>query len=375
MNSSTRPGSSKRGNGSRRARFDVHDAESRLDLDDRPLRRIFRSGVDVAVDTRPSERAGERPDVDVHAPAVAGARLRQRRGVHAEHRNPPYGARRLMRCRTWIGDYPRPRSASVDESVSRWQPAASSRSSCLERPVDLEEHLLLALGQRRIAHHGGDEVGGIAPLVEDPGTHVERLGRDAQPACDALQDLGRRLAQPSLDLAEVRVGDAGELAQLPERQPRVATLVADEVAEVVQPRFEELGASPSSSRGSRDATLDEHAVDRVDDEVQLPAQVGELALELAQRRQGLAQLLVGERREIGERRVDDELLAAVGPVQLERRARRPQARRVSSRSSNGSASAPRMFGRSLMSSSTGAPRSRRAASASRISIRACARRR
>src|SRR5207249_2633892 len=64
--------------------------------------------------------------------------------------------------------------------------------------------------------------------------------RDAQPARDALQDLGGRLAQPALDLAQIRVGDAGQLAELAQRQTCVAALIANEVAEVVQPRFEKL---------------------------------------------------------------------------------------------------------------------------------------
>src|SRR5689334_13430452 len=59
----------------------------------------------------------------------------------------------------------------------------------LEGAVDLEQHLLLTLAERGIAHDRGDEVGGIAALVEDPGAHVERLGRDAQAPRDALEDL------------------------------------------------------------------------------------------------------------------------------------------------------------------------------------------
>src|SRR3954470_941628 len=108
----------------------------------------------------------------------------------------------------------------------------------LERPVDLEEHLLLALGERRVAGDRGDEIGGVVALVEYARPDVERLRRDPQPASDALEDLGRRLAQAAFDLAEVRVRDARELAQLAQRQARVAPLVADEPAEIVEPRFE-----------------------------------------------------------------------------------------------------------------------------------------
>ena len=122
---------------------------------------------------------------------------------------------------------------SADPSVR------SARRLGLERPVDLDQHLLLPVVQRRVVEEGVDHVRSIVgALVEDAGAHVERLGRDAQTLGDRLQDLGRRLAEPPLDLAEVRVRDAGGLAQLAQREARVAALVADELAEVVQPRLE-----------------------------------------------------------------------------------------------------------------------------------------
>ena len=57
------------------------------------------------------------------------------------------------------------------------------------------------------------------PRLEDAGLDVERLGRDAQRLGDLLEDLRRRAAQAPLDLAQVGVGDPGQLRQPPQRQP------------------------------------------------------------------------------------------------------------------------------------------------------------
>ena len=56
------------------------------------------------------------------------------------------------------------------------------------------------------------------PLVEDPGLHVQRLGRDPQRLGELLQDVGARLAQPALDLAQIRVGHPGGVGELPQRE-------------------------------------------------------------------------------------------------------------------------------------------------------------
>ena len=71
------------------------------------------------------------------------------------------------------------------------------------------------------------------PWLEDPGLHVQRLGRDAQRLGDLLEDVGTGLAQPSLDLAQIRVGDTGTLAKASQRQSGRAALVTDELAEVM----------------------------------------------------------------------------------------------------------------------------------------------
>jgi hypothetical protein len=54
--------------------------------------------------------------------------------------------------------------------------------------------------------------------------HVERVGQ--QP-----QDAHRRLVQAALDLAQVRVREAGQLRKLAERQVRQLSLAMDEAAQ------------------------------------------------------------------------------------------------------------------------------------------------
>src|SRR5207237_8215320 len=61
---------------------------------------------------------------------------------------------------------------------------------------------------------------------------VQRLGGDAQAAGNLLEDLGARLAEAALDLAEVGVGDARRLGQLAQRHLGGSALLADEQPEV-----------------------------------------------------------------------------------------------------------------------------------------------
>ncbi len=67
-----------------------------------------------------------------------------------------------------------------------------------------------------------------------PGLDVERLRRDAQGLGDLLEDLGRRPAQTPLDLAQVGVGDPGQLGQASQRQAGRAALLPDERAQFVE---------------------------------------------------------------------------------------------------------------------------------------------
>ena len=84
--------------------------------------------------------------------------------------------------------------------------------------------------------------------VEDPGADVERLRRDAQSFGELLEHLGRGLAQPSFDLAQVRVRHAGLLGELPQRQLRREPLLAQVVPERLDGLADsELGHVPHSA--------------------------------------------------------------------------------------------------------------------------------
>ena len=207
---------------------------------------------------------------------------------------------------------PRPGELVAGRALGRARPPFG-----LERPVDLDQHLLLPVVQRRVVEQGVDHVRGVVgALVEDAGPHVERLGRDAQALGDRLQDLGRRLAEAPLDLAEVRVRDAGRLAQLAQREAGVAALVADELAEIVQPRLERVRGHQGVPATCRDA------ISRSNVSITPWSwwRISESSRSKSRRRSdACCELGVVERRKVRERRVGDELLAAVGPVQLDRR--------------------------------------------------------
>ena len=67
---------------------EVHDAKSVVDGRDRRGVGVFATREDVAFDTRVRESRRQRADIDVHAAAVAGTRLREGRRVNAEDGNP-----------------------------------------------------------------------------------------------------------------------------------------------------------------------------------------------------------------------------------------------------------------------------------------------
>src|ERR671913_155978 len=73
----------------------------------------------------------------------------------------------------------------------------------------------------------------IARRVTGGGPRPPPAGGSTSPRPgDPLDDLGRRLAQPPLDLAQVGVGDARPLGQVPQRQAPQSALLADVGAEV-----------------------------------------------------------------------------------------------------------------------------------------------
>src|SRR6266699_5024444 len=97
-----------------------------------------------------------------------------------------------------------------------------------ERLVDVDQHLLLSLGDLGV---GRDRVGDGAlaalPVVEYPGLNVERLGRDPQPLRDLLENVRARPAQAALDLAQIRVRYARGLGELADRGLGLLPLLAD----------------------------------------------------------------------------------------------------------------------------------------------------
>ena len=69
----------------------IEHPEVGLDRDHPGLPRVLGPGVDVAGDAGPGQGRGQRPDVDVHPPAVTDARLGHRGGVEGEDGHAPYG--------------------------------------------------------------------------------------------------------------------------------------------------------------------------------------------------------------------------------------------------------------------------------------------
>jgi hypothetical protein len=116
-----------------------------------------------------------------------------------------------------------------------------------EGEVDADERLLLLLGEMRIGEDLPGQIGLAGAGLEDAGLDVERLGRDAQRLGDLLEDLRRRTAQAPLDLAQVRVGDPGQLRQPAQRQSRRGALFPDERTEITPAIGELLGHGVDSS--------------------------------------------------------------------------------------------------------------------------------
>lgn len=108
----------------------------------------------------------------------------------------------------------------------------------LEGTVNLDKNLLVAFADCGIAQDLPYRIVMTFPLVQDPRPHIEGFRRNPQCLGDGLKDLRARIAHSSLDLAQIRVGDAGQLTQLSQRQPGRPTLVADEATEVVHSPLE-----------------------------------------------------------------------------------------------------------------------------------------
>ena len=98
--------------------------------------------------------------------------------------------------------------------------------------VELEQDLLLSLREMGVGQDRGGDITVAVPLFKDPRLDVQRLGGNPQCLGDLLEDLGTGLAEAALDLAEIGVRDASQGCQLPQRDLRGRTLLADVVPEV-----------------------------------------------------------------------------------------------------------------------------------------------
>ena len=97
--------------------------------------------------------------------------------------------------------------------------------------VDVDQHLLLPLAEALVGEDRRDQLRVALAGLEDAGPDVELLGGDPQPLGDLLQDVRARLAQPALDLREVRVGNAGEPGELTQRDLGLLALLPDEFSD------------------------------------------------------------------------------------------------------------------------------------------------
>ena len=84
----------------------------------------------------------------------------------------------------------------------------------------------MALGEGGVGHHRADHVR-HRPVLQETRLHIQRLRGDPQALGDGLQDLGARLAQPALDLGQVRDGDARHGGYGLQRQAGALALAAD----------------------------------------------------------------------------------------------------------------------------------------------------
>src|SRR5260370_15720116 len=134
------------------------------------------------------------------------AQIRNGRGVRIPARVVLPGGSRLVLVR--------PGLLGLDFADQHRLAAAVRRRLLTERLVDLEQHLLLPLGDLWIAQHPLAHPGAGRAVLHETRLDVERPRRYPQPAADLLHDGGARAAQAPLDLAQVRVRDARRLAQL-----------------------------------------------------------------------------------------------------------------------------------------------------------------
>ncbi len=209
--------------------FDMRNTEARLDVDG--LGQIIGplACVDGGFDTCLGQCAAEFTDIHVHAATITRPRLGEGRGVQAQDREFAHGRINTEICRAIPMSWIAATSGCLGVGLSVFGGLEP------ERLIDAHECPLLVFGQVRIAADLAGHVDVVAAVFEDPGPHIQRLGRDLESSGDLLEDVGRRLAQTTFDLAEVGIRDPGHLRQLPQRQVVDAALLADELTQVSPP--------------------------------------------------------------------------------------------------------------------------------------------
>src|SRR5206468_13132777 len=114
------------------------------------------------------------------------------------------------------------------ETTGRWSwrrcwttrpPPARLGCRADERAVDLQQRLALAAGEVRVrADRGLDGARAVVLLGSEPGLLVQRVGRAVERRGDRIEHALGRLAQPALDLRQVRIRDPGEVRELAHAQ-------------------------------------------------------------------------------------------------------------------------------------------------------------
>src|SRR5262249_5839636 len=192
------------------------------------------SSAPVSHPSRPSPlecSASEECTMPTYLVTATGRPLRQQPGTRADHLpreriTPPLG----LGCRDGLNH--RVVAAGMRRRSCRLAGIVGERlgiSSDLlaERLVDVDQHLLLSLRNLRV---GLDRVGNgrlFRLVLEYPGLNVEGLGGDPQALRDLLENVGARLAQAALDLAQVRVRHPSGLGELANRDLCLLALLAN----------------------------------------------------------------------------------------------------------------------------------------------------
>src|SRR6478735_359239 len=125
-----------------------------------------------------------------------------------------------------------------------------------EALVDVEQRLALLRLQLRVVGDGVTHAATRGALrVEQSGPLVQRLRADLQRRGELAEDVGRRSAQPALDLREVRVAHPGEVGEAAHADLAHLPLGLDELAELGEPLVQLLAdvdhLSPRSPVGGR----------------------------------------------------------------------------------------------------------------------------